>query len=178
MGIVCRTVRFVVVVLTAGMTLLTGIPHFDCVCPNGQHKPFCLSLSSANGCCCGGACCSGSEGHKCCCSRSSDSLNGPDTKQHSCCEQEQFQYEDTAPAPAQFQKACCTRTLAENVFLAVAPTEPTSLIHPLTGPVFFLPTPALTVPVALAHSGANWLSWPNFHSPPTDLVVAFKHFLI
>jgi hypothetical protein len=37
--------------LTAAMTLVAGFPHFECRCPAGQFKPFCLGFCSAtHGC--------------------------------------------------------------------------------------------------------------------------------
>ena len=53
-----RTALTGLVWLTAAMTLVAGLPHFDCRCPSGQVKPFCLATASKKtGCCCGGACC-------------------------------------------------------------------------------------------------------------------------
>lgn len=35
--------------------LLAGVPYFDCICPGGSYKPFCLGLRmGAAGCCSGG----------------------------------------------------------------------------------------------------------------------------
>src|SRR6516164_8009702 len=46
---------------TAISTLFAGIPHFDCRCPNGHIKPFCLALLiGKTGCCCEGSCCASS----------------------------------------------------------------------------------------------------------------------
>jgi hypothetical protein len=48
--------------LTAIATVIAGMPHFVCRCPDGRVKPICFSLSSgAAGCCCGGACCHSAE---------------------------------------------------------------------------------------------------------------------
>jgi hypothetical protein len=39
--------------VTAAMTLVAGVPHFDCRCPDGSVKPFGLgALSRLAGCCC------------------------------------------------------------------------------------------------------------------------------
>lgn len=56
--------------LTAVMTLVAGTPHVHCQCPNGNIKPFCLSMfSSASGCCCDGSCCAQASAAACCCHR-------------------------------------------------------------------------------------------------------------
>ena len=52
-----KTIRTAFIGLTALMTLVTGLPHFRCQCPNGSVKPFCFGYGcSASACCCGGAC--------------------------------------------------------------------------------------------------------------------------
>src|SRR5437763_8321636 len=52
----------VVVLLTTATTLFATSPHFECVCPDGSRKPFCLStFLGSSSCCCQGACCSPSE---------------------------------------------------------------------------------------------------------------------
>ena len=49
--------------LTAFMTLIVSTPHFDCRCPDGRIKPFCLALlTGKTGCCCESSCCSVSIG--------------------------------------------------------------------------------------------------------------------
>jgi hypothetical protein len=34
--------------LTAAMLLVTGLPHFECRCPNGHRRPFCLALFASS----------------------------------------------------------------------------------------------------------------------------------
>lgn len=54
---VFRIARVTFIGLTALMTLVTGLPHFRCQCPNGSIKPFCFGYGcSGSACCCGGAC--------------------------------------------------------------------------------------------------------------------------
>src|SRR5438067_5740079 len=93
MGLMGKSVRFVAGWLAAGTMLFAGIPHSDCVCPNGGHKPFCLSAPSAGGCCCGGACCSESEGN--CCSPASE----PPAEARGCCDREPGQQPEEAAVP-------------------------------------------------------------------------------
>src|SRR5262245_45091412 len=57
MGLLHQSLKIVVVWLTAGSTLVAGVPHFDCVCPNGSRRPCCAEFSRSsgdnnkNGCC-------------------------------------------------------------------------------------------------------------------------------
>src|SRR5260370_3243049 len=77
--------------LTAVMTLLTAVPHFDCRCPDGQFKPFCLSISrDASGCCCGGTCCSSTEGGRSCC-RARSRVAPEQMQTGSCCQHQDRQ---------------------------------------------------------------------------------------
>jgi len=167
-----KAVRVLAVWMTAGMIILAGIPHLDCVCPNGHHKPFCLGSSSEGGCCCGGACCSASDGGGGCCCHASRQAVQVQTEHQSCCGQEQGQQSEDPSAPdAQLHNTGCKRTLAEAVLVAIAPAKPTV---PASLPV----SAELTVALSFSHSASCWLLWPNFHPPPTDLVVALQHFLI
>lgn len=43
---------------TAFSTLLAGLPHLQCRCPDGRIKPFCLSFVIPSTCC-GRSCCAG-----------------------------------------------------------------------------------------------------------------------
>src|SRR5262249_51747992 len=119
-----KAVRILAVWMTAGMIILAGIPHLDCVCPNGHHKPFCLGAPEGR-CCCGGACCSASGGGEGCCCHASGQAPQGQAEHLSCCDQEQGQQsEDTAAPEAQLHNTGCKRTLAEGALVAVAPAKP------------------------------------------------------
>src|SRR5438552_5070598 len=98
--------------LTAVMTLVTAVPHFDCRCPDGHVKPFCLSISrAASGCCCGGTCCSSTEGGRSCC-RARSRVAPEQMQTASCC---QHQGRQTNGSPGKQQEVGprgCTRTVA------------------------------------------------------------------
>src|SRR5438105_854352 len=86
MAVFARYLSVCSIWLTAAMTLVAGTPHVYCQCPNGNVKPFCLSMfSSEGGCCCNGSCCSTSSASKCCC-QSKAQATTQDTKS-SCCSQ-------------------------------------------------------------------------------------------
>src|SRR6266404_3334582 len=86
MAIIGGYLKVCFVALTAAMTLVTGTPHVHCQCPNGNIKPFCLSMfSSESGCCCDGACCAFAPGASCCCH--GQTADAKHSKKSSCCAQ-------------------------------------------------------------------------------------------
>jgi hypothetical protein len=52
-----RTFRVACAWLLAFLTPASGLPHRQCVCPDGGVKWFCLRPADDTGCCCGSACC-------------------------------------------------------------------------------------------------------------------------
>lgn len=171
-----RVVRGVIVGLTVCTTMLTSLPHFDCVCPNGQHKPFCLNVSSSKGCCCGGTCCiAGGNGGDCCCS--ARELLADTAIPTNCCHQEQ----PSPPVPGTPTEAKhngCTKTLAVSTFVGIAPGESSAIAPTLTAPGWFLPTQSTIVSRSYSQTDPGRRSWPNSHPPPTDLVIDLRRFLI
>jgi hypothetical protein len=100
--------------LTAVMTLVAGMPHFECRCPNGHVKPFCLGLdSNKSGCCCGCACCSASPKGRCCCKGRGASPSK--RKEKSCCHTQHRNNLASRPGPAgspAAQSSRCVKTVA------------------------------------------------------------------
>src|SRR6516165_5475830 len=89
-----RTALVTLVWLTAASTLLAGLPHFDCLCPNGQRGSFCLGTATgANWCCCGGSCCVTDQGG--CCPPTSGDNKGEPQQAPTCCERHEG--EDAPP---------------------------------------------------------------------------------
>lgn len=163
--------------LTAAMTLVAGIPHFICRCPNGQTKPFCLGLSSEETpCCCEGACCASStkedQGSECSCCKAKATRQraGPES---SC-------GKDTAlgrlSQDVHVSDSGCSRTLA----------QPEDRTPPTQGKSLTTDIPAgasLASPVAVDASApatphARQLLWEGHHLPPVDLLIALQHFII
>src|SRR4051812_29868431 len=67
-----RSMSVLTVWLTAATTLFATSPHFECVCPDGTRKPFCLSSFLGDPSCCGQeTCASAGNQHdgapSCCC---------------------------------------------------------------------------------------------------------------
>lgn len=46
-----RVLLVATVWLTTFTSFVAGIPHFDCVCPDGTRKPFCLGFQFDGSCC-------------------------------------------------------------------------------------------------------------------------------
>jgi hypothetical protein len=203
MGKVCRIVQIGLVWSAAFMTLLAGIPHSECRCPNGQVKPFCLgSPSKTSGCCCGGGCCSpDSDGS--CCKRDGSVPSAPAEEKPSCCQGHTPQVDEavrghspvegTSPSPPRRKDGSptqpssthgavvvasgCQRTMANAEIVVVTPGKADTKNHKTAG----VDGPA---PAARLHpcSLVPWpcrLSWDRHRlPPPTDLVVCLQHFVI
>lgn len=172
-----RTVQAVFVWSTAVTTLFANAPHFDCVCPNGDHKPFCFVglFTPVAGCCCGsGSCCS-----------SSPSENGCQTERGSptdhvgkrpCCYKNTATNHDTNKSGSDVTGRCCQKTFVTGNF-AVVPVHKTTVKQDSSN-VFaiVLLQDAL---VSYVPTGDDFFfSRPNSQPPPTDLVISLQHFLI
>jgi hypothetical protein len=163
--------------LTAAMTLVAGLPHFQCLCPNGRVKALCLSLApKPSGCCCGGACCSSAQSSAGSCCAHNAKAAEPQAEA-SCCGQPKRQPTEKLPG-AGFHAAGtgCVKTpvRAEPRALPKGDTEPGQLLIPDAS----LPghTPVTHALPATAHASTFW----HGHSlaPPPDLVIVLQHFLI
>jgi hypothetical protein len=172
------------------MTLLDGVSHVECRCPNGQFKLFCFGSSSeSNGCCCGS---SGSSG-SCCCGGTDSAPSSKPKKQKSCCQSEvPSQVEESCPRPrecrnttssklasghAQVQGEGCQKKLVKAESVVVTPTEFASRNHLCAE--MSLSTPQSFLDLCLPIQRFCQLSWQSHQiPPPTDLVIALQHFLI
>src|SRR5579871_366955 len=112
--------------LTALMTLVAGIPHFHCRCPDGHLKSFCLGApSKPTGCCCGSSCCSGSPGGGCCgCQAHAAPQPGTLVKRPGCCAQSHGQPTSKAPDNrCRIESAGCQKTPAPAQVVIVTPAK-------------------------------------------------------
>ncbi|SRR5579885_1284667 len=179
-----RTSVSLLVWLAAAMTVVAGVPHASCRCPDGRIKPFCSgSTAKKGGCCCDGECCCGKAGTACCCKKSDSEPQGAPA---SCCGQQDEpagschghhdQPAPNAPATAQpsLTGSCCTITLAQ--------PEASTFLSPERVVVKDVTLGALLA-VRLAPLGAAptepW-SFRHEHQrpPPTDLVTTLQRLLI
>lgn len=161
------------------MTLVAGTPHFDCRCPNGNVKPFCLTfLTGKTGCCCEGSCCSEFPGEEVETFAAHDSPSVIAPKETCCCcKAHQEKAGDESRTASRFGKACCQKSLA---VMAVAVLEPSVKVsvQDLTAHLF-VPAPE----AMMEHDGfgsCDCLSAYHYHwiPPPIDLVTVLQHFLI
>jgi hypothetical protein len=189
-----RLILVALVWLTAASTLLAGLPHFECLCPNGQRGSYCLGIvTNATGCCCGGSCCiSGRTG---CCTPTAGDDRGEPQQAPTCCGQQEG--EDTPASegeskgncarqppspkpepqgdPVHVQSPGCEKTLAHAEVLTFARADtsapaPFDLCLPLVDRL----SPAL--PPGAVYDPIDWVTYCI--PPPTDLVIALQHFLI
>lgn len=168
MNVIRRVVQPGVVWLTALMTLVTGLPHFDCLCPDGHHKPFCFGFCfQSTGCCVSG-----------CCVRSEKSSPKADATETCCSCHCKPKPSHTQPVPqAQLESQGCRKTFVQADFAIIttarrAAGDTSTLVAPV--PAFD------SVVIGLDPFDLNGrLTWQRCSiPPPTDLVVHLKHLLI
>jgi hypothetical protein len=173
MNVLSKTAWIVQVWLTATMTLVAGIPRFDCRCSEGQAKPF-RPVSSASKCCCGRCGESSGNGSRSCCLAASSAKVA---KAVTCCQTSRLSAASKAlPASGQISpSACCLKSVAQaqSAFPAHS-IRSLAKIH-LEPALAFLAT--LSLSLAVDGSEQSILS---FHSlaPPVNLVTLLQHLLI
>ncbi|MHB1424310.1 MAG: hypothetical protein ACYC3I_14140 [Gemmataceae bacterium] len=174
-----RAVQTGTIWLTAMMTLIAGIPHFVCRCPNGNVKPFCLALLSAKTACCrDGSCCSASPADDETGLVTHVSPSTPVAKKTCCCRN--ADREDAGSGSrteAQFKKAGCQRVLAAAA-VAISESSVKASLEDFTAHLF-LPAPE---PIMGQDGFGACDSLSAYHSPwsppSTDLVTLLQRFLI
>lgn len=175
-----RAVQTGAIWLTAIMTLVAGTPHFDCRCPNGNVKPFCLALPTGKtGCCCDGSCCAalpGDDGERLAPCDSPSTTAAKETC--CCCKPHQANAKGESGAKdARLGKAGCQKTLAQTV-VAVSESFVKDSVQALAA---HLVAPALApVRGQDGFGSCEYLTdYPSHRRPPpTDLVTVLQHFLI
>ena len=161
--------------LTAVMTLLTAVPHFDCRCPDGQFKPFCVSISrDASGCCCGGTCCSSIEGGRSCC-RARSRVAPEQMQTGSCCQHQDRQTNGSPGNQPEVGPRGCTRTVAPAEVLTRSPGM-TTVDKDLTTEALLPQAVDVVCRPTMAGAHPCWQS--HQIAPPTDLIISLQRFLI
>ena len=174
MALLTKTAIVGQVLLTAIMTLVAGMPHFSCVCPDGSLKANCFTFSSGS-CCCGtGNCCGATDGEGCC-SRSKNSLSTGEGKRP-CCGQHQDQKARGLSGGSFESKApCCNRSLAV--------PDAASASYSKTLPSKDISFESLSISVSSLSPVAKEAKfaglWQTHQvAPPTDLFAIFCHLII
>jgi hypothetical protein len=160
--------------LTAVMTLVTGLPHFQCQCPNGSIKPYCFGVfCSSTGCCCNNVCSGGpkgfcrngrgaaqGKGRAACCCRNTGSLSAP----------------GSSSGKPQVQTTGCQKSLVQQQhFVNSASTKVTHNRGAIDSIL-----PAFTT-FSRLDPARNTAAKQRIHSaapPPLDLVIVLQRFLI
>ncbi len=162
MASLCGAVRGGMACLAACLTLLSGTPHFDCLCPDGHLKLFCSSFSSgSSSCCCRGSCCGAGAGEKkparCCC------CHGRHARGH------------TTPG-SRVSAPACRKTLSRSETATLPDSAANGSHVTATSAVVAL----VTLPGVLPADGGGYrLSWQSYdRPPPTNLVIALRHLTI
>jgi hypothetical protein len=171
-----RMARIGYIWLTALMTLVAGMPHFSCRCPDGHVKPLCTgTVSAASGCCCSGACCSSSKGGTSCC-RAQNRVGANQLQARSCCKHQDRQTNGSPGKQQVFGARGCTRTLAPSGVFAFSYGKTIVSKDLIAGA--FLPPQAVAV-VYLPTMAGGTPSWQSHQiAPPTNLVTTLQRFLI
>src|SRR6266850_4003434 len=116
--------------LTVQSTLFAGLPHFQCQCPTGRLKPFCLGLASSPGkCCCGSRGCGSSQERGCCCRSASGS-----SRASTCCSSVKagrLQHERDLAPTGHLSPAGCHKNMAQQ---AIFSKGEQSSPRPIQGP--------------------------------------------
>jgi hypothetical protein len=148
--------------LTAILTLFAGLPRFECRCPDGHIKLFCLGSALPN------------TGKSCC--RDHDAMSGGCVKQRSCCAHGNgVPRAEAPPGRSHLQAAGCQKVLvpAEDLAFSSGKIVPRE-ITVVPGDLAFA-SPLLTLSVRAPCQ----ISRP-FHllSPPIDLAIRLQRLLI
>jgi hypothetical protein len=154
--------------LTAIMTLVAGLPHWQCLCPNGTTKSARLELT-AQACCGNGDCC----GKRCCSAGRATVAKQNETR--NCCKQLTAAASQKSDGQPTMQTAGCSRSLAANDQIAVSPSKRADVYQNvlLQSPALGHSTPML---MPAAHSPTVWET--HLLVPCTDRVLTFSRLVI
>ena len=160
--------------LTAVMTLVAGLPHFQCQCPNGSVKPFCFGVfCSSSGCCCGDAC-----------SPSPKDTHGnpkaapPRKGRLPCCGAAHCSQSKPKPSDGRprVEGRGCQRSLAQQQHLA--PSVQAKAPDDTGAPASAVLIPTALSSLASARSAADVNCLHLAAPPPPDLVILLQRFVI
>jgi hypothetical protein len=160
--------------LTAVMTLVAGLPHFQCQCPNGAIKPFCFGVfCSSSACCCGNGSSGGPKDSR----RNARPVAGRKGRPACCCGRTNSlaKPKDSGGPPCVDGKGCQKSLTQQQQF---APTTPTKIVH---DPGAADPALCTSAALALLASARTPDEVSRLHfadPPPPDLVIVLQRFLI
>jgi hypothetical protein len=156
-----KVVQTLLLHLASLAMLISGAPHFDCLCPDGHLMLFCAGCSSANA----GRCCAHAAG-----SRTHQTIS-----RGSCCRQARQHLR--SPIKPGAQSSGCRRTMAEGDVATITPSQHVDS-RALSAPIG-APLPASTVLLsAQPFATSPWTGLCLRSLGEQDLVIAHQHFLI
>ncbi len=160
--------------MMAFTTLFANISPCQCVCPNGHRKLFCLGIcEGTNGCCCNGAngsCCCGS-----CCDNTQRSRVKPTKPKCCCCHSTSSLRTEAIAGQSHIKAEGCRRTLSQ-AKLSTCPRKVSEVID-CSAAATLLEAPSRVLPIPTVYP--SLCSCERCHPPPpTDLTIAFQHFII
>jgi hypothetical protein len=156
------------------MTLVAGMPHFACQCPDGHIKPVCLGTApKTSGCCCGGVCCS-SEDRTCCRGAQSRMAAGLFQKR-SCCHPDHRLVNDSPGKEQAVGPRGCTRIVTSSEIILTLSHGKTAVGKDLSA----RPCPRLQAVAVFCPVADSTRSWQSHQvAPPTDLITTLQRLLI
>ena len=170
-----KMILTVVLGMTAMSTLIAGMPHSVCRCPNGQIKLFCLS-SLFSGQCCNGSCCSRETVRGNCSQVGERSSELPQTSL-TCCHCRHQPAAGTTGQGIQPSSGGCQKTMVAGQSVCERPTKSIANENMTSGKILFIShiSTAFTSQATMHHALARYRCGSP---PPTDLIVLHQHFVI
>jgi len=157
--------------LTAIMIPVAAIPHFNCICPNGESRQASIVfVSSASGCSCGGACCGAGGSSGGCCQPSKAVVS-----RKSCCAAHVENFKQPKSDSEALLPSGCQRTLADQQPLSVSEGKATLVSDNLLAALDAFPVLA-ALPMPATTGQDEWQAYCL--APPTNLVVVLQRLLI
>jgi hypothetical protein len=146
--------------LLAALTPAAGLPHRQCVCPDGGVKWFCLRSSDDPTCCCGSACCGAVRA----------GADRPAAAAPCCC-----QHQDRAPASGLRETPCRKSWQPSSVVADRRSRDP--------GPAKVAEAPVLLAAIPAETEGApagagEPVRRSNRAPPPSDRILLFQRLLL
>ena|SRR5947209_17851439 len=170
MAVFGRYLSVCLIWLTTAMTLIASTPHVYCQCPNGNVKPFCLSMFGAGtGCCCNDDCCSTASGSKCCCHSKTQVTTH--AKKSSCCSQTR---DEGSQPTARGATPGCVKQLQQQTTVTTTPSADKHTAIVMSVVPLSLPLPLL-IPAPQQRS-SHYLV--RLVAPPDDLTTRYLHLVI
>lgn len=148
---------------TAASTLLAGLPHSVCGCPESPAKSSKRTPEQSRECCCGG-CCPAGEPHPCC----RDSAGSRQQAEVS------MSTPEKAPAGPVAEPSRCQKAPAQAASTSILEKSGTEMKRSLEP----LAKSPILVALGLLPESHSEAAPATQAPPPTDLVIALQHFLI